>query len=514
MKKIVIYPGRFHPFHKGHASVYNTLVKQFGAGSVYIATSDKVDPPKSPFTFSEKAQMMNFAGVPDNAIMLTKQPYRPVELLDGEDPNTVVMFAVSEKDMAEDPRFAFKPLKNGNPSYFQPAEGNDMKGWEQHGYIITVPTLQFKVLDQPMKSATEFRRDFASADAEKQKAMITDLYGKYDMNIHSIMSNKITEDAVFKKDKKFPNLKTPTKPTKYTKRKNAIDFFGKRDYTKIDDSQNRINKIIETINELEASNALNAEQKLSILGKLQRLFIEMRLHRNRAVLESLYSVDKDDIMNSEVLVTGVGRYSIKGLMQNISAKLDDLSKEASEMTPYNYKNIKAKLDSGILSTMLDSLIDAYADLETMRRKGGANSRAIPKNMFDDVQLDELQVTQRDALRVLYNVAARKDNKSFPVRMYNKDVIGNPNAPGAGVGTVMVTPKQAELITKIYDNGTDDVKKSIERKLKTYGGWEELLKMIPSKFQEAWSQKYKDSIDCSNPKGFSQKAHCAGRNKTK
>ena len=30
--------------------------------------------------------------------------------------------------------------------------------------------------------------------------------------------------------------------------------------------------------------------------------------------------------------------------------------------------------------------------------------------------------------------------------------------------------------------------------------------------EKWSQKYKDSINCSNPKGFSQKAHCAGRKK--
>ena len=30
--------------------------------------------------------------------------------------------------------------------------------------------------------------------------------------------------------------------------------------------------------------------------------------------------------------------------------------------------------------------------------------------------------------------------------------------------------------------------------------------------EAWTDKYKKSIDCSNPKGFSQKAHCAGRKK--
>lgn len=31
-------------------------------------------------------------------------------------------------------------------------------------------------------------------------------------------------------------------------------------------------------------------------------------------------------------------------------------------------------------------------------------------------------------------------------------------------------------------------------------------------EEKWSKKYKGSINCSNPKGFSQKAHCAGRKK--
>ena len=30
--------------------------------------------------------------------------------------------------------------------------------------------------------------------------------------------------------------------------------------------------------------------------------------------------------------------------------------------------------------------------------------------------------------------------------------------------------------------------------------------------EKWSEKYKRSINCSNPKGFSQRAHCQGRKK--
>lgn len=32
-------------------------------------------------------------------------------------------------------------------------------------------------------------------------------------------------------------------------------------------------------------------------------------------------------------------------------------------------------------------------------------------------------------------------------------------------------------------------------------------------EEKWSEKYKRSINCSNPRGFSQRAHCAGRKKT-
>jgi len=38
--------------------------------------------------------------------------------------------------------------------------------------------------------------------------------------------------------------------------------------------------------------------------------------------------------------------------------------------------------------------------------------------------------------------------------------------------------------------------------------EELAKVL----QEEWSEKYKKSIDCNNPKGFSQRAHCQGRKK--
>ena len=42
--------------------------------------------------------------------------------------------------------------------------------------------------------------------------------------------------------------------------------------------------------------------------------------------------------------------------------------------------------------------------------------------------------------------------------------------------------------------------------------ENMEKLNKNNLFEKWSQKYKSSIDCNNPKGFSQKAHCAGKEK--
>jgi len=40
----------------------------------------------------------------------------------------------------------------------------------------------------------------------------------------------------------------------------------------------------------------------------------------------------------------------------------------------------------------------------------------------------------------------------------------------------------------------------------------MMKKKTKKMNEGWSDKYKKSIDCNNPKGFSQRAHCQGRKK--
>ena len=64
------------------------------------------------------------------------------------------------------------------------------------------------------------------------------------------------------------------------------------------------------------------------------------------------------------------------------------------------------------------------------------------------------------------------------------------------------PSDVKKYASTKHKGLPSKKESLYKQL------EELIKKI----DEKWSDKYKKSIDCNNPKGFSQKAHCAGRKK--
>jgi Cytidylyltransferase-like len=218
---LVIYPGRFQPFHKGHYAVYEYLTGKFGRSNVYIATSNKTDNAKSPFTFAEKAYFMQLTGVPADRIVQATQPYQIQNVLQSghiqvaNPANTVVIFAVSEKDMADDPRFSFAPKKDGNPSYFQKlVDIKQTESMDKHGYIMTVPTFDFKVLNQPMRSGTELRKMYSEADEKTRQDIVKDLFGRYTPEAEQIMTAKIVpaqavEPAPLKKKTELQKVKIP-----------------------------------------------------------------------------------------------------------------------------------------------------------------------------------------------------------------------------------------------------------------------------------------------------------------
>jgi len=75
-------------------------------------------------------------------------------------------------------------------------------------------------------------------------------------------------------------------------------------------------------------------------------------------------------------------------------------------------------------------------------------------------------------------------------------------------------KQLEMGMKVEKEHTTDsqVAKEIAlQHLDELPNYYSKLKKV-EKVKEDWSEKYKKSIDCDNPKGFSQRAHCQGRKK--
>jgi nicotinamide mononucleotide adenylyltransferase len=192
MKHMVIYPGRFSPPTIGHMKAWQWLNAKYDNAT--IVTSNKVSPPRSPFNFQEKKALLMHAGVPANAVVQVRNPYRANEIVDSIDQeNVVLIFAISKKDMVGNPRFAFKLKKDGSPSYLQSYSKNvnNLKPASQHGYITTVPTFEFDVLGKPIKSATEFRAQFAQADDSTQAEMVKDLYGSYSSEIYKLLKEKI-----------------------------------------------------------------------------------------------------------------------------------------------------------------------------------------------------------------------------------------------------------------------------------------------------------------------------------
>jgi cytidyltransferase-like protein len=379
MDTVVIYPGRFHPFHKGHKSVYDTLVRRFGKNRVFIATSNKVDPPKSPFTFEEKRAMIALTGIDPSRVIQVKNPYQATEITDNYDPqNTIALFAVSDKDMAEDPRFSFKPRKDGNPSYYQPAQ-KDMQGFDKHGYIITVPTLQFNVLGKPMRSASEFRANFARADADTQKQMVNDLFGKYDSKVHNIMTQKINETLI-RADEILDKL---------------IEMGADDHY--ILEACRRVDTLVESIqvNELKGNARLirspeEIDKRLTFIKPVKGLSNlispkkptkTMRRRAYSQMPEEITNFNNEDPMSSVIAIRGIGTMTIPQALDKVA----EMSNMIAEIAKSNdAKNIQDNVPyyMNLLKTYNESIQEAYSELAQQRRRGGTKSRGIDPDITE------------------------------------------------------------------------------------------------------------------------------------
>jgi hypothetical protein len=175
-KVVVVYSGRFQPFHKGHYATYENLVRKFGKDSVYIGTSNVTDSKKSPFNFKEKKVIMTtMFGIPSNKIANIKNPYAPEEILKKYDSDTTgLIVVVGEKDQN---RLSGK--------YFTPYKGKVEAGYLDKGYVYASPATANPI------SGTDVRYWLSAGSAADRKKNFTKAYPKFDEQIFKLITLKL-----------------------------------------------------------------------------------------------------------------------------------------------------------------------------------------------------------------------------------------------------------------------------------------------------------------------------------
>ena len=178
---IVIYGGRFQPFHRGHYAAYENLCSKFGKANVYIGTSNDTSSDKSPFTFKEKKEIAtNMFGVPASKFVKVNNPYRPIEILSKYDGKiTQYIAAVGEKDASR--------LKS---PYFKPYKGKAGYGYDEVGYYYTVPAEENPI------SGTDVRKKLGSSNKDVAKKFFLKAYPTFDKDIFKMITTKLNEDGM------------------------------------------------------------------------------------------------------------------------------------------------------------------------------------------------------------------------------------------------------------------------------------------------------------------------------
>jgi len=185
-KVIAIYPGRFQPFGPHHKKVFESLKSKFG--EAYITTSAIQQMPRHPLSFNEKVKHMVKMGIPKKNIVREKVPYVANNLLKKFDKDTTaVVYVFGAKDAG---RLKGGTKKSGGKTYYQDFKKNinDLKGFEEHGYIYTAPTVKVSGIS----SGTEIRNLLGSPkiDDKKREQIFKKTFGYFDKSTYEMMTSR------------------------------------------------------------------------------------------------------------------------------------------------------------------------------------------------------------------------------------------------------------------------------------------------------------------------------------
>jgi hypothetical protein len=182
-QKVVVYGGRFQPFHAGHYKTYKHLCSVFGAKNVYIASSNVQETGKSPLSFNEKRDIaVKVFGISPSKFIQVKNVYQPIEILrDFDSTNTAIIVALGEKDSMRLGGQYFKPYTNDR----------DLEGYMTRGYVYSkTPSNSF--------GATDVRNMFRSnLSADQKEKQFQKFFGKYNKDVFQMLDKGLNEEKEF-----------------------------------------------------------------------------------------------------------------------------------------------------------------------------------------------------------------------------------------------------------------------------------------------------------------------------
>jgi len=386
MSTIVIMPGGFHPFHAGHAALYNSARRAFPDAEVFVAATN--DTSSRPFPFAAKEKLAKLAGIDAGHFVQVKSPFRAEEITSKFDPDRDrLIFVRSEKD-ADKPPQAGGIKRDGSAAYLQPLAGQtNIRPFKEHAYMAYLPTVEF---GPGMTSATEIRTAWSTLNEKRKTALVMSLYPRTQSN---------------------PKL------------------------------ANTVVKLLDA------------------------------------------AIDTQDVAEGSDTETNYDGNLLVSLIQNY--------------TPQSYAGDQIKQDFNDPASLpfhLDDVVGLIDEIFYESLENGSQGIVLPDEKQD--------------LRFFYQ-AAKKSQKQGMAENFADG--RNPQDKGDAKRHGINTKASVSSLRKTAKQGGR--KGQLAHWLANMKAGRAKNEDVDSDYiEEKWSAKYKSSINCADPKGFSQKAHCAGRKK--
>ena len=183
---ILLYPGKFQPFHKGHWFSYMKLREAFQENEIFIVTSNVEKDKKHPFSFDEKVEIITtmFPEIEEDNIIENHYPYdvkKTLQILEIKPSSVIVIVAIGEKDFEE----RFK-----DDDYFIDFDGMLDYTANQHVYKYKLPQLNLQIGSETI-SAKIIRDIFSGDDEYEKKKLFKTVYPEWNGKIYNLLDKEI-----------------------------------------------------------------------------------------------------------------------------------------------------------------------------------------------------------------------------------------------------------------------------------------------------------------------------------